>query len=396
MVSKVIVGDNDLYSWCLDNNRFDLIDEWAKDKNSKPMSAYSKGSMKKVWWHCTKGHEWEAMIGNRIKGRGCPYCSNKRLLLGYNDLETWCNQNDMLKLIDEWDYQQNELTPKDYVYGSQVKVNWLCKKRHSYLMSIYNRTKGKGNCPYCNSQVLLKGYNDLATKNPQLISEWNNKRNNPLTPSDVMVKSNRKVWWKCKSGHEWLCSVADRTEGSSCPYCSGRKALPGYNDLATINPDLAMEWHPFKNGSLLPSQVRPHAGKKVWWQCPKGHEWEATIDSRSSGRGCPYCNHQTSFAEQAILFYVKKAFSDAISRDTHLGFEIDIFIPSLSTGIEYDGQAWHNNKQKQDLDNQKNKLCTDNKIRLIRIREPELPALSDCICIHRQDKRSNDSLTKAI
>ena len=72
--------------------------------------------------------------------------------------------------------------------------------------------------------------------------------------------------------------------------------------MATVNPKLAAEWHPNKNGDLKPSDIRPHYGKKVWWRCERGHEWQATVDSRSSGRGCPFCNPQTSFAEQAILF----------------------------------------------------------------------------------------------
>ena len=50
----------------------------------------------------------------------------------------------------------------------------------------------------------------------------------------------------------------------------------GYN-LHTINPQLATEWHPTKNSKLTPDKVTPGSGKKVWWQCKKGHEWEAAI-----------------------------------------------------------------------------------------------------------------------
>jgi len=61
-----------------------------------------------------------------------------------------------------------------------------------------------------------------------------------------------------------------------------------YN-LQTINPSLAKEWHPTKNGKLTPKDVSPNSSKKVWWICGKKHEWEATIQSRNNGIGCPYC-----------------------------------------------------------------------------------------------------------
>ena len=61
--------------------------------------------------------------------------------------------------------------------------------------------------------------------------------------------------------------------------------------LAVVNPVLAKEWHPTKNGALLPEFVSAHSNKKVWWQCEKGHEWEAVINSRNKGHGCMICYH---------------------------------------------------------------------------------------------------------
>ena len=394
MFKKEIQYDN-LYSWCIENNRNDLIAEWNNEKNAKPMTDYSSSTSKKIWWRCSFGHEWETLLIHRKNGSRCPYCTNRKVLYGFNDFETWCFNNNRQDLLDEWDYNFNNKKPSDYVSGSQLKVKWICSKGHSYSMSTGQRTKN-GNCPYCSSQLLLAGFNDLATKNPELAKEWNYEKNTPFTPSDFMAKSNRKVWWKCKEGHEWISAVSNRSEGNGCPYCSGKKALAGYNDLATVSPKLAAEWHPNKNGDLKPSDIRPHYGKKVWWRCERGHEWQATVDSRSSGRGCPFCNPQTSFAEQAILFYIKQAFSDAVSRDIHLGMELDIYIPSVFTAIEYDGQAWHNSKNKESIDIQKNNLCMEHNIKMIRIREPELSKLPDCINIIRTDKKSDKSLTKAI
>ena len=62
------------------------------------------------------------------------------------------------------------------------------------------------------------------------------------------------------------------------------------NCLQTVNPSLAAEWHPVKNGRLTTRDVTPGSNKRVWWRCEKGHEWEAIINSRSKGYGrCPYC-----------------------------------------------------------------------------------------------------------
>ena len=67
------------------------------------------------------------------------------------------------------------------------------------------------------------------------------------------------------------------------------KATDQYN-LAVINPGLAKEWHPTRNGDLNPRNVTPGSGKKAWWICTSGHEWQAAVYSRSRGSGCPVCN----------------------------------------------------------------------------------------------------------
>ena len=67
------------------------------------------------------------------------------------------------------------------------------------------------------------------------------------------------------------------------------KLIKGVNDLATLRPDLAAQWHPTKNGDLKPTDVTSGSGRKVLWICPLGHEWQAVIYSRVKGNGCPIC-----------------------------------------------------------------------------------------------------------
>ena len=339
--------------YLIDNAELTAEWNWEKNIDADPKHL-TVGSHKKVWWKCNKGHEWQAIIKDRNSGKGCPYCSGRYAVKGENDLKT-VNPT----LANEWDYEKNNgLTPMDVLPNSNKKVWWKCSNEHKWQASVVNRTKGNG-CPYCAGKKVLSGYNDLQTVNPTLAKEWNYEKNNGLTPADVMPNSDKKVWWKCGQGHEWQVTIGTRNRGSGCPYCAGKKGLKGYNDLQTINPTLAKEWNHEKNGNLSPENFTASSGKKVWWKCSKGHEWQATIHNRNKQRGCPICNSErnTSLPEYAIVYYLKKYGLDVIHSYREKGYELDVFIPSKKIAIEYDGGLWHKNRIKNDLEkNFKRKL----------------------------------------
>ena len=95
-----------------------------------------------------------------------------------------------------------------------------------------------------------------VSDNAQLMAEWDWEKNKPLglSPNELVMGCGKKAWWKCASGHEWQASIANRAiRNTGCPYCSGRKAISGINDLETLHPDIAKEWNTEKNGDLLPS-----------------------------------------------------------------------------------------------------------------------------------------------
>ena len=193
------------------------------------------------------------------------------------------------EISKEWNYEKNgKLKPEHFAVNSNKKVWWKCSKGHEWQAPLYSRNSGRG-CPYCSGRFTIKDENDLQTLNPTLAEEWNYEKNNGLTPVDVTPNSGQKVWWKCKKGHEWQATIFSRNNGIGCPYCSGRVAIKGKNDLQTVNPMLAKEWDYEKNARLTPMDVLSNSGKKVWWKCSEGHEWQATIASRNGGRGCPVC-----------------------------------------------------------------------------------------------------------
>lgn len=356
-----------------------LMKEWDFEKNDAlglDPQKLSVGSNKKAWWKCEKGHSWQAAIEKRSRCN-CPYCSNRRVLPGYNDFASRYPE-----LLSEWGYDKNtDIKPDEVPYASSKKAHWKCGKcSYEWISEIRNRTVYKHDCPQCarieggqrRTQTIISRNGSLA--DTPLLAEWNYSKNGTADPHDYSPHSNKAVWWQCsKCGYEWFANINNRTNGRGCPCCSHSVLVPGKNDLATLNPDLAAQWHPTLNGNLKPSGITPHSGKKVWWLCPKGHSYEATVLHRAEGTNCPMCNsgRQTSFAEQAIYYYVKQIFPDAINRCTDIighRMELDIYIPSTKFAIEYDGSYWHK-EEKFNRERLKYSLCHKKGIRLLRIKE---------------------------
>lgn len=367
---KVLVGFNDLAS-----NFPEIAKEWhpIKNGNLKP-TQISKGSNKKFWWKCPKcNYEWESRVADRTKDHtGCPACANKVLVKGFNDLAT-----KFPKVAAEWHPTKNgNLTPKDVKATSNKKVWWICPHKHEYEQAIMLRTTRGSGCPYCAGQKVWSGFNDLATSHPEIAKEWHPTKNGNLTPKEVVAGSQRKVWWLCPVGHEYEQSLIQRTSRAcSCPICSGHKALAGYNDFATKYPQQAREWHPTKNGTLKPSDVTFGSGKKVWWKCPIGHEYKASMHDRGTGgTNCPICSARnfTSFPEQAIFYYVKQGFPDTCNRYKKIfgtSMEFDIYIPTAKIAIEYDGANWHRTENEHKRELKKYALCQKHNVLLIRVKE---------------------------
>ena len=146
----------------------------------------------------------------------------------------------------------------------------------------------------------------LAEAYPELAAQWHPTKNGDLTPDMVTCGSNKKVCWLLphddpESGKhfdfEWDATIIGRVSGKGCPFLSGKRVWPGYNDLVTKRPDLSAEWHPTKNGNLKPSDVTSNSDKTVWWYLPYDDpetgkhfdfEWTARIADRFAGIGCPF------------------------------------------------------------------------------------------------------------
>lgn len=319
---KIVRGQNDLLS-----QKPELAKEWHPTKNGVLMPEHvGMQSRKRVWWQCEKGHEWEARIDGRFHGNGCPYCSGHRVLPGINDLLSKDPE-----LAKEWHpYKNGDLGPEDVTTGSNKRVWWQCEKGHEWQARVTDRVKGN-RCGICAWKDLPK-YRVLLSTMPELAKEWHPLKNGTLTPSKILANSRKRVWWQCEKGHEWQTDPMSRVRRRGCPYCALKRARPGVNDLATVMPELVKEWHPIKNGVLQPTEVTPGSGKKAWWQCEKGHEWQAQIVSRVRGSQCPIC------AGRKVL----PGYNDLLSHDPELAAE---WHPTKNDELTPEQVTVHSNKK---------------------------------------------------
>ena len=194
------------------------------------------------------------------------------------------------ELVAEWSDRNLPLTPDSITFGSNKKVWWKGACGHEWETSVKARSNGE-KCPICSGARVVTGINDLSTLKPELASEWSEK--NKIKPTEVSIGSHKKVIWKCKLGHKWIATVKSRTiNKTGCPYCSHNKVLVGFNDLATLFPEVADEWSDRNENS--PTEVMAFANSKAWWKCRTcGYEWNTLISTRSGGSKCPCCSGYT-------------------------------------------------------------------------------------------------------
>jgi len=342
----LIVGVNDL-----ETVNPKLAKEWHPTLNGDlEPSMFKAISSDVVWWQCKKGHEWQSSIGSRNNGIGCLACylekrtsvpekaiyyyikkyvseslpnyRNRRILNGL-ELDIYIPT---LKLAIEYDghyhtiekdLHKNEICEKNGIRLIRIREIVLLKRVLNSTSKDYQRKDTTwGDLEKIIKQILLEDLkildfdidivrdltkiyelmemqekeNSLATKNPELSKEWHPTKNGLIIPSMVSPNSGKTVWWLCENGHKWQDDIVSRNKGRKCSYCSGRKLLPGFNDLETKNPKLAKEWHPTLNGDLKPSAILINYSEKVWWQCSCcKHEWLDTIKDRNDGKECPIC-----------------------------------------------------------------------------------------------------------
>lgn len=158
------------------------------------------------------------------------------------------------------------------------------------------------------SRLILASYKkrkislSLASQYPEIAKQWHPTKNGILTPEQFTVSSGIKFWWICDvaDDHEWETTIASRTGGNGCPFCSGGRATNN-NNIFVLNPNWMSEWHYEKNINFNPRKLKCSSNKRVWWKCEKMHEWEATIQQRNGKSKCPYCSNKRVCIDNCLL-----------------------------------------------------------------------------------------------
>lgn len=328
-----------------------ILSLWDTGKNSQ-IGLYpddvTTGSNKVAWFYCTRGrnHSFSSRISNVVTGTGCSVCKGRQVLRGFNDFESQCSYESYF-----WDYCKNLDNPWEIVKSKNATRWFICELGHSFSLTI-NSIQSRSNwCPYCAGQRVLLGFNDLKTNSPSIASHWNYTFNKKL-PEEVLSSSTKKYWFVCSEGHDFDISPYNSfIRGQWCRYCSGSAVWPGYNDISYTHPRLTRQID--ISSGFDYTWVSAGSNILVPWVCDNNnsHRWLATPNDRAlRGSGCPKCSNPRSKAEIDLYEWISKCIVPGIevipnSREILPGRkEIDIYIPSLRLGFEYNGNYWHKDK----------------------------------------------------
>lgn len=266
-----------------------------------------------------------------------------RLVIGKNDLLTWCNKNEEYGqlLKEEWiglDENDNKIKMTEISYGSTKKVKWKCSKDsdHEWYASTHSRTTHKNKCPYCagrkadNKNSLFAWCQKNGEFGQRLIEEWTgiDEKGNRIKMTEITYGSRRNMLWRCKNGHQWYAMINTRTcLKYKCPYCNAR-------------------------GTSYTEQLIYHTLNEIYTDCKNRH----------------------------------RAFGETELR----AVEYDIALLKDNIFIEY--SPWYTHWCKVERDAYKAKLCRDNSIRFIYISDDYIYDTESnkqiLICDNREDMLS--------
>lgn len=274
------------------------------------------------------------------------------------------------ELLTEWD---DERDPATVTFGSGYAARWKCEQGHTWNAKVKNRTKTNrpAGCPVCAGKVADHAHS-LAALRPDLAAEWADPNK---SAEEVRPGADYYAHWQCSKGHQWAAYVYSRTGAQShgCPVCSNKRTDSGVNDLVTLRPDLAEEWH----SSFAATTVTPGSHTVAEWQCRDcAHLWRAEVRSRAIlGSGCPRCASRrfaSRMEDELVDFLGADIVIERHRRDLIPG-ELDIYLPEHLLAIEVNGAYWHSEAGGKDSKYHLRKLeaCRARGIKLIQVWEDD-------------------------
>ncbi len=312
--------------WCIESHNERLLDEFDRALNKDiDLDTLTLGSSRYVWWRCKNGHTWRVQVCNRVKNghvSECPYCLNKKVWPGYNDIKTVSPE--MAEMFDE---EKNGIDASHVLANSTQRFYFRCKHGHE-LREMPKEFVTHLTCWKCKMEAqkaetakrrAAKGQRAIQVKKPPrpifTLADVNKKLarefdavKNGMKASEVPYNKDVHIprWWTCRKGHSFLCTMSKRKKGVNCPYCSKKntKTLTGMNDFRTEHPELMGEWDFEKNAAigLYPEKLRSGSMKIAFWKCPTcGAEWSCEIRTRSRGMmKCPVCFKRPKYGRRRV------------------------------------------------------------------------------------------------
>lgn len=205
-----------------------LREEWHPTLNAGlDPDDYGAGAHDIVWWSCPEGHPYQAALCNRSRRHtGCTVCTGKTIIPGVNDL-----LSQRPDIAAEWDLEANGDTTPDHIYvRTHAAFWWKCRKGHAFKQGVRERVNHGYGCAACSRRRIEPGFNDLATRYPELAAEWDTAQN-AASPSTIGTRSTMKAHWLCANGHHTYTSVAKRIDSGGCAQCPAPDRAGGHDRL---------------------------------------------------------------------------------------------------------------------------------------------------------------------
>ena len=270
-----------------------------------------------------------------------------------------------------WDAERNGEAAEAVLAKSFRTYWWKCEQGHGFQRKPKLFAKDPA-CPQC-----AMGGSSLADTHPHLAKRWHPAKNG-MKPSAVDATHTAPVWWVCEEGHAFERSPLQMASDDGCPHCALRA-----DSLAARFPEIAAEWHPQRNGDLDAEHVDPEHKMSAWWLCSKGHEFQASVRSRTRSHGrCPECYGAWTLDSirtfvRALLknidtFTPSEMFALAMQAGALRGQSSRAFVKALTTG------RFPTEELEKFADNQPSlvdEFATDQEFRL-EVQEPQAPRSS--------------------
>jgi len=338
------IKEKTLWNWCIINNRTDILDSFYYCEKNDQNIPKQRGPLtkEKAFWHCKNCNGiYETEIYIKVKGYNCPYCSNTKVLPGFNDLET-----KVPEISKEYSLKNPKL-PSEIYYRSSEKVLWECGKcGNEWVTNPKSRVGKRSGCPSCwNSRqtsfpelvifyYCKKVYKNVIHKSKEFGVEldiyipeirtaieydgvrWHRGKRNDENKDKICKKYDirliriRGVGLE-KTSYAEIINVEENDKGLEnglkkleqllkCDFCinivedtseiySFRKQEEYENSILSLGDDIEKKWDYEKNYPLRPENFPSQSNKTMWWKCDKGHRYKQKIMHKYAGRGCPIC-----------------------------------------------------------------------------------------------------------